>query len=154
MMSRLQPTDTSLCDPNSPLDTEIPCFVVSPRDDPTLLSVDDLRDHQWCDPAYQAVISHWGGCPSLDMDEHGFMGHMGPSGEFQVIVPDTIPALDPIALVRELFDLDKPISSSCTCDEDTTDLGRGSLLRFHLWVVRIVFPLWGVLNPWFRSPWL
>jgi RNase H-like domain found in reverse transcriptase len=68
MMSRLQSTDPSLCDPKSSLDTEIPCFVVSQRDDPKLLSVDDLRDHQWCDQAYQAVLSHWGGCASLDMD--------------------------------------------------------------------------------------
>jgi hypothetical protein len=47
MMSRLQPTDPSLCDPNSPFDTDIHCFAVSQQDDPTLLSVDDLRDHQW-----------------------------------------------------------------------------------------------------------
>ena len=125
MMSRLQSTDPSLCDPKSPLDTDIPCFVVSQRDDPTLLSVDDLRDHQWCDPAYQAVLSHWGGCASLDMDENGVMGHVRPSGEFQVIVPDTIPTSDTIAVVRESFDLDVPTSLLSKRDEDATDLRRG-----------------------------
>jgi hypothetical protein len=56
------------------------------------------------------------------MDEHGVMGQAGPSDEFQVTVPDTIPTSDPIALVRESFDLDLPISLFFKYDEDSTDL--------------------------------
>jgi hypothetical protein len=45
MMSRLKSKDPKLSDPASPVDTEIPCAVVSHRGDPTLLLVDDLREH-------------------------------------------------------------------------------------------------------------
>jgi Integrase zinc binding domain len=48
-----------------------------------------------------------------------------PSGEFQVIVPDTIPTSDPIAVERESFDLDLHTSLLSNCDEDATDLRRG-----------------------------
>jgi hypothetical protein len=66
-----------------------------------------------------------GGSASLDMDENGVMGHVRPSGEFQVIVPDTIPTSDPIAVVRESFDLDLPTSLLSKRDEDATELRRG-----------------------------
>jgi hypothetical protein len=59
MVSRLQSMDPSLCDPDSPVDTDVPCFFVSHRDDQTLLSVYDLREHQRCDPAHQAFLPHW-----------------------------------------------------------------------------------------------
>jgi hypothetical protein len=40
-------------------------------------------------------------------------------------VPDTIPTSDPIAVVRESFDLDLPTSLLSKRDEDATDLRRG-----------------------------
>jgi hypothetical protein len=55
---------------------------------------------------------------SLKMDDNGVMGLVRPSGEFQVIVPDTIPTSDRIAVVSESFDLDLHISFLSKRDED------------------------------------
>jgi proteasome lid subunit RPN8/RPN11 len=95
MVSWLHSTHPTLSNPTSLVDTQFPCFFVSHRDDLKLLSVDDPREHQWCDPAYQAVFSHWGGSDSLDMDDRGVLGHVYPSGEFQVIFHDTITTSEP-----------------------------------------------------------
>jgi hypothetical protein len=39
-------------------------------------------------------MSHWGWSDSLDMDSNGVIGYVYPKGEFEVIIPDTIPAGD------------------------------------------------------------
>jgi Integrase zinc binding domain len=59
------------------------------------------------------------------MDDHGVMGHAHPSGEFQVIIPDTIPSEEPITGVRDITDVFLPNSLLSTCDEDATYLRRG-----------------------------
>jgi hypothetical protein len=91
MMSRLQSTDPTLSEPTDPGHTDIPCFVVSHREDPTLISVETFREHQRCDPQYDGLMSHWGWSDSLDMDSNGVIGYVCPTGEFEVIIPDTIP---------------------------------------------------------------
>jgi hypothetical protein len=123
-MSRLQPTDPLLCNPYSPVDTAITCFVVSQRDDPTFLSIDELRERQWCDTAYTVVLPHWGSCESIYIDDHGMMRYLRTSGEFQVIVTDMIPTAEPIAVVREVTDLFLTNSLLSTRDEDATDSRR------------------------------
>jgi hypothetical protein len=42
IMSHLQSTEPTLSEPTDPVDTDIPCFVVSHREYPTLISVDTL----------------------------------------------------------------------------------------------------------------
>jgi hypothetical protein len=99
-MSEIESTDLTLRDPSSPVDTEIPCFAISKQEDPTLLSAETIRDHQRCDPQYLELLSHWGWSDSFDLDENDIFGHVYPSGEFEVVIPDTIPTGEPLAIVK------------------------------------------------------
>ena len=76
MMSRLQSTDPTISEPTIPVDTDIRCFVVSHREDPTLISVDTIREHQRCDPQYNGLLSHWGWSDSLYMNSNGVIGYV------------------------------------------------------------------------------
>jgi RNase H-like domain found in reverse transcriptase/Integrase zinc binding domain len=102
LMSRIDSTDPTLRDTSSPVDTEIPCFAISQQEYLTLLSVDTLREHQRCDPQYLKLLSHWGWSDSFDLDENGIFGHVHPSGEFEVVIPETIPTGEPLAIVKDM----------------------------------------------------
>jgi RNase H-like domain found in reverse transcriptase len=124
MMSRLQSIDPTLSEPTDPVDIDIPCFVVSHREDPTLISVDTLREHQRCDPQYDGLMSHWGWSDSMDIDSNGVIGYVYPTGEFEVIIPDTIPTGHPITIVDDAY-LPLGYEYNSQRDEDVTVLRRG-----------------------------
>jgi hypothetical protein len=124
MMSRLQSSDPTLSDPSDPVDTEIPCFDISHRDDPTLILVDSLRKHQRCDPQYDELMTHWRGNEAMDMDPNGVIGYVCPSGEFEVSLPDTIPTGDPVTIVDHVY-LPQACDSDAKRDGDATVLRRG-----------------------------
>ena len=124
MMSRLQSSDPTLSDPTDPVDTDIPCFSISHRNDPTLVLVDYLLEHQRCDPQYDELMTHWGWSESMDMDPNGVIGYVCPTGEFEVIIPDTIPTGDPITIIDDV-NLPQAYESTAKRDGDVTVLRRG-----------------------------
>jgi hypothetical protein len=72
-------------------------------------------------------MSQWGWSDSMDMDSNGVIGYVHPTGEFEVIIPDTIPTGDPITIVD---DASFPLAydSNSQRDEDVTVLRRGVTL--------------------------
>jgi hypothetical protein len=128
MMSLLRSSDPTLSDPSDPVDTEIHCFAISHRVDSTLISVDSLREHQRCDPQYDGLMFLWGWNDSMNMDPNGVIGYVCPAGEFEVIIPDTIPTGDPITIVDDVYSHE---AYDCTSkrDGDVTGLRRGLLSR-------------------------
>jgi hypothetical protein len=61
-----------------------------------------IRNASRCDPQYLELLSHWGWSYSFDLDENGIFGHVYPSGEFEVVIPDTIPTGEPLAIVKDM----------------------------------------------------
>jgi hypothetical protein len=58
------------------------------------------------------------------MDSIGVIGYIHPTGEFEVIFPDTIPTGDPIKIVDDAY-LPLAYDSNSQRDEDVTVLRRG-----------------------------
>ena len=118
-LSRLEPTDPELSRPFTSVDAEIPCFSVSGPDlgvkwkptthphrslqdlDPTLLPVETLLEEQASDQFCRHLSTLVGAHPTIDFDEFGAVGHMLPSGEFQLELPTSLASSTPHTLVTE-----------------------------------------------------
>jgi transposase InsO family protein len=100
-MSRLRPSSADVPTPAQPVDTEIPCFTADVDDEPTLLPVEDLVALQLEDDGCQQISLLLGNDSSLDVDHAGTLGHILPSGEFQVIMPHALESSTPIAVIQD-----------------------------------------------------
>ena len=107
-LSRLEPGDPELSRPFTSVDAEIPCFSVSGPDlgvgwkptthphrplqdlNPTLLPVETLLEEQASDQFCRHLSTLVGAHPTIDFDEFGAVGHMLPSGEFQLELPTSL----------------------------------------------------------------
>jgi hypothetical protein len=102
-MSRLRPGGHSPCVADEPVDAEIPCFALAPVPDPHLLPAENLRALQETDPDCQHLLHHFGCTGSLDYDPSGTLGHVLPSGEFQVQLPRVLATSAPVTVYEEAY---------------------------------------------------
>jgi hypothetical protein len=90
-MSRLRRGEHSPRVADEPVDAVIPCFALAPVPGPHLIPAENLRELQETDPDCQHLLHHFGCTRSLDYDPSGTLGHVLPSGEFQVQLPGSAP---------------------------------------------------------------
>jgi RNase H-like domain found in reverse transcriptase len=117
-LSRLRPSDTSLAEPPTAVDTEIPCFEVSrptlqssppessppvfefqigQHDTPTPVLLEVFISLQEKDPAcHQVAVPN---DPDIDRNLDGVLGTVLQDGEFQALLPASLQAHAPITIV-------------------------------------------------------
>ena len=104
-MSRLPPSPQREVITDIPvpaIDTEIPCFTVTDELTPILLTVKYLRDELQEDASYDCLLSALASASAVDFDDHGNVGRVLPSGEFQLVLPSSIPMHSPVSVVQDI----------------------------------------------------
>ena len=104
-MSRLPPSPQPEVITDIPvpaIDTEIPCFTVTDELTPILLTVKYLRDELQEDASYDCLLSALASASAVDFDDHGNVGRVLPSGEFQLVLPSSIPMHSPVSVVQDI----------------------------------------------------
>jgi hypothetical protein len=104
-MSRLPTSPQPEVNPDVPvpaIDTEIPCFSVTDEPAPILLTVEYIREELQVEASYDRLSSALASASAVDYDDHGNVGLVLPSGEFQLILPTSIPNNSPVSVVQEV----------------------------------------------------
>jgi RNase H-like domain found in reverse transcriptase len=104
-MSRLRAEDAQPVD--GLVDTEIPCFMVSPDEEPSLIHVKDVRELQSEDLKCQKLLASLTTDLEIDISPLGLVGHVYPSGEFEVQLPPVICPATPVTIVSDPPPLDE-----------------------------------------------
>ena len=118
-MSRLEPDHQST--PEEPIDTDIPVLTLedaASQKVPTVLSAVDVMTAQQRDAHALALRGLLTEHSSWDIDQHGTLGRILPTGEFEVYLPDSVRSPEAVCLVTE----------PATFAEDGSDLRRGDEL--------------------------
>lgn len=137
-LSRLRPSDPSLAEPATAVDTEIPCFEVSrptfqfpppvvefyigQHETPTPVLLEEFLVLQTDDLACRQLAAQH--TPDVDQNLDGVIGFVLPDGEFRVQLPASLQAQIPITIVEEP---PLPISRPPRLRGDTSVLRRGVL---------------------------
>jgi hypothetical protein len=106
-MSRLPTSPQPEVNPDIPvpaIDTEIPCFSVTDEPAPILLTVEYIRDELQAEASYACLSSALASAWAVDFDNHGNVGLVLPSGEFQLILPTSITNNSTVSVVQEVPD--------------------------------------------------
>jgi RNase H-like domain found in reverse transcriptase len=104
-MSRLREKDAEPVD--GPVDAEIPCFMVSPDEEPSIIHVKDVRELQSEDPKCKQLLASLTTDPEIDISPLGLVGHVYPSGESEVQLPAVLRPATPVTIVSDPLPLDE-----------------------------------------------
>jgi transposase InsO family protein len=130
VMSRLQSEKKEIAEPSEPVDVDVPCFVIEDTPDPSLILPDFVRNSQLAHFHTHPVLTGFGADPSIDMDNHGLIGVVRHTGEFELVIPPVDCPL-PLSIVTEAPVY--PGSGESISDGDALDLRRGEVLsRSHI----------------------
>jgi hypothetical protein len=129
-MSRLQSEKKEIAEPSEPLDVDVPCFVIEDTPDPSLILPDLLRNAQLAHCHTHPMLTGFGADTSIDMDNHGLIGVIRHTGEFELVIPPIDCPL-PLSIVTEAPVY--PGSGESIRDGDALDLRRGEVFsRSHI----------------------
>jgi hypothetical protein len=104
-MSRLRAEDAQPVD--GPVDAEIQCFMGSPDEGPSRIHVKDVRELQSEDPKCQQLLASLTTDPEIYIYPLGLVGHVYPSGEFEVQLPAVLRPATPVTIVSYPLPLDE-----------------------------------------------